>query len=403
MAEALDGITVIELVHKGPGAFVTMMLADMGAEVIKVEAPPRAGAVESGGSPPKGDRRAQAAKTVNRGKRSIGLDLKHPDGQAVIHKLAARAAVVVEGFRPGVAKRLGADYQELKRINPSLVYCSLSGYGQDGPYRDLPGHDINYLGFAGILGLVGQRGGQPLVPPNLIADYGGAAMHAVAGIMMALFVRQRTGVGQLVDIAYLDCALALMSATRYVHDYVRFGMESSRGIGALSGNFPFYGVYETKDAKFLCLGCLELPLWRNFCEAIGKPDFVDAGLKPSDFQGIESERQVACRRELESIFRSRDRDEWFGLLTAAGVAVGKVYEIAEVFHDPQLIHRNMILRRQDPVLGDVLHIGIPIKLSETPGSVKINSPWRGQHTDEILRDIGYAEKEISSLRAAGIA
>jgi len=182
MAGALEGITVLELVQKGPGALVTMMLADMGADVIKIETPARAAESGSGGSPVTRNDRVQAANIANRGKRSIVLDLKEKAGQAVMHKLAERAAAVVEGFRPGVTAKLASDYATLRRLNPALVYCSLSGYGQDGPYRDLPGHDINYIGMAGILNLIGERGQPPIVPLNLIADYGGAALHAVCAI-----------------------------------------------------------------------------------------------------------------------------------------------------------------------------------------------------------------------------
>jgi len=194
------GVTVLELIQKGPGAYVTMMLADMGADIIKVETPSRGRESGSGGSAGQGDAKLQVANLANRGKRSIVLDLKHPDGRAVLAELAKRADVLVEGFRPGVTARLGADYASLSALNSRLIYCSLSGYGQDGPYRDLPGHDVNYIAIAGILSLVGEKGGPPIVPPNLIADFGGAALHAVAGISMALFAREKNGRGQHVEL-----------------------------------------------------------------------------------------------------------------------------------------------------------------------------------------------------------
>lgn len=390
MPGPLSGVKVLELVQKGPGAFVTMMLADMGADVIKVEAPSREGESGSGGSSNAADARAQAANIVNRGKRSLVLDLKTKRGQTVLQELARRTDVVVEGFRPGVTARLSADYETLRVGNQRLIYCSLSGYGQDGPYRDLPGHDINYISLAGILNLIGERGKPPIVPLNFIADFGGAALHAVAGIVMALFARERTGAGQLVDIAYLDTALSLLAPSRFIREYLAGGAQAQRGTGTLSGRFPYYAVYETKDAKYLSIGCIEPWLWENLCNAIDRPDLIDAGLQPGDFTGEESQQQVWCRKELDRIFKTRPRDEWFELLVRADVCVGKVYEIPELFDDPQLKHRQMVPRLPHPEMGEVQQIGIGIKLSDTPGSIRGFAPWKGQHTDEILAELGYS-------------
>ncbi len=390
MPGPLSGVKVLELVKKGPGAFVTMMLADMGADVIKVEAPSPEGESGSGGSPVDADARAQAANIVNRGKRSLVLDLKTKRGQEVLHALARGTDVVVEGFRPGVTARLSADYETLRIGNQRLIYCSLSGYGQDGPYRDLPGHDINYIAMAGILNLIGEPGKPPIVPLNFIADFGGAALHAVAGIVMALFARERTGTGQLVDVAYLDAALSLLAPTRVIGEYLAGGAPVQRGTGALSGQFPYYAVYETKDAKFISIGCIEPWLWTNLCNAIDRPDLIAAGLQPGDFTGEESEQQSWCRGELDRIFKTRSRDEWFELLARADVCVGKVYEIQELFDDPQLKHRQMTTRVPHPEIGEVAQIGIAIKLSDTPGSIRGFAPWKGQHTDEILAELGHS-------------
>ena len=390
MPGPLSGVRVVELIQKGPGAFVTMMLADMGADVIKVEAPSREGESGSGGSTNAADARAQAANIVNRGKRSLVLDLKTQRGQAVIRKLARTIDVVVEGFRPGVTARLGADYETLRAGNGRLIYCSLSGYGQDGPYRDLPGHDINYIAMAGILNLIGERGAPPTVPLNFIADFGGAALHAVAGIVMALFARERTGAGQLVDIAYLDTALSLLAPTRIIREYLADGVQLERGLGALSGRFPYYAVYETKDSKYISIGCIEPWLWENLCNALDRPDLIVAGLRAGDFSGEESKQQAWCRQELDRIFKTRSRDEWFELLARADVCVGKVYEIEELFDDPQLKHRQMVPHLSHPEMGEVPQVGIAIKLSDTPGSIRGFAPWKGQHTDEILAELGYS-------------
>lgn len=398
MAGPLSGVTVLELVQKGPGAFVTMMLADMGADVIKVETPSRAKESGSGGSAKKGDATLQVANVGNRGKRSIVLDLKQRKGREALGQLAASADVLVEGFRPGVTARLGADYATLSAINPRLIYCSLSGYGQDGPYRDLPGHDINFIGFAGIQDLVGPLGGPPVVPPNLIADFGGAAMHAIAGISMALFARERTGRGQQVDISYLDCALSLLSSMRPVREYISRAVASERGAGALGGSFAYYRLYEAADGKWLSIGCVEPWLWNNLCKAIDRLDLTDGGPRPEDFNGKESARQAEVKTELEAIFRTQSRDEWFDLLNAANVCIGKVLTLPEVFDDPQLRHRGMVSKVEHPQLGKVSQIGTAIKLSDTPSAPQGFAPWKGEHTEAVLQSLGYTEDEIAALR-----
>ncbi len=402
MTGPLQGVTVLELVQKGPGAFVTMMFADMGADVIKIEPPTNSRESGSGGSSPKNDARVQAANVANRGKRSIVLDLKHPEGCAVLLELSKKADVLVEGFRPGVMRRLGADYVTLSALNPRLIYCSLSGYGQEGPYRDLPGHDVNYISVAGILDLIGEKGGGPIVPPNLIADYGGAALHAVAGVAMALYARERTGRGQYVDIAYLDSAVSLLSATRPVREYLAQGRLPERGGGALGGGFSYYRVYETSDGKHISIGCVEPWLWENLCRAIEREDLIDAGPRPEDFHQGESERQAAGRRELEALFRTRPQEQWWALLSPANVCVGKVNDIAEMFEDPHLIARGMVATLDHPELGPVRQPGVAIKLSDTPGSVRGFSPWKGQHSDEILTGLGFDDTALARLREAKV-
>ena len=218
MPGPLEGIKILELIRVPPGAFCTMMLADMGAEVLKIETPTTElphGQAEKNAS----EARRAAFNFVNRNKRSMALNLKHPDGQKILHQLAAKADVVVEGFRPGVMARLGGDYATLSQINPRLIYCSLSGFGQDGPYRDLPAHDINYLSLGGVLNLIGEPERHPAIPLNIIADYAGASMHSVVGILLALLARQHRGHGQLVDVAYLDTTVSLLAATPVVRDF----------------------------------------------------------------------------------------------------------------------------------------------------------------------------------------
>jgi crotonobetainyl-CoA:carnitine CoA-transferase CaiB-like acyl-CoA transferase len=335
---------------------------------------------------------------VNRNKRSLALNMKAPEAQAIFGKLAASADVIVEGFRPGVMKRLGADYATLSASNPRLVYCSLSGFGHNGPYKDYPAHDGNYLSLAGVLNLIGEPDRKPIFPLNLVADYGGASMHGALGIMMALFARERTGRGQHVDVSYLDTSLALLAATPNMRFFWSDGMAPKRGEGFLGGSYPYYAVYETKDRKHLTIGCTEPWLWENFCKAIERPDFVKFARKSDQFVRAANAEEVQCREQIEAIIRTRTRDEWYDFLVKADVCVGKVYEPEEVVTDPQIQARDMIVEMRHPVHGIVKQFGQPIKLSATPGTMRTVAPHTGEHTDQVLGELGLPAAEIRSLR-----
>lgn len=392
----LDGIRIIELARVPPAEMPAMMLADMGADVLKIETPepdrPRGGAW---------DRRAAFA-FVNRNKRSITLNLKAPEGQAILKKLVAGADVLVEGFRPGVMTRLGADYETARALNPRLVYCSLSGFGQDGPYRDYPAHDMNYLSLAGVLGLIGERDRKPAIPLNLVADYAGASLHGALGIMLALFARERTGRGQHVDVSYLDTTVSLLAATPNMRFFFSDGVAPRRGEGFLGGSYPYYAIYETRDAKLLTIGCTEPWLWENFCRAIGRPELARFARQPDQFVRAANAEEEAARAEIEAIIRTRDRDDWYERLATADVCVGKVYDVEEMVRDPQITHRGMIVEAEHPKLGKVRQFGVAIKLSETPGAVRSAAPLPGEHTEAILKDLGLGSGDISALRAKGV-
>lgn len=406
---ALDGIRILELSRVPPAGLCAMLLADMGADVLKVEMPPGAGA-STGANPkaspgwawPEHDARRAAFDFVNRNKRSLVLNLKASQGQAVFKRLAARADVIVEGFRPGVMRRLGADYETIRALNPGIVYCSLSGFGQDGPYRDLPGHDLNYISLAGVLGLIGEPGRKPAIPLNLIADYGGASLHAALGIVLALFARERTGKGQYVDISYLDTTISLLAATPNLRFLFSDCVAPRRGEGFLGGSYPYYAVYETRDGRLLTIGCLEPRLWQNFCCAIGRPDLSRLAFAPDQFARPANTEEIHARQEIEAIMKTRDRDEWFDFLSRHDVCVGKVYEVEEVFRDPQVLHRGMLAEVEHPAVGRVRQAGIAIKLSETPGEIRRLGPAPGQHTDEVLGELGMTLEEIGTLRREGI-
>ncbi|MGH7391924.1 MAG: CaiB/BaiF CoA transferase family protein [Candidatus Rokuibacteriota bacterium] len=392
----LDGIKIIELARVPPAEMPGMMLADMGADVLKIETPephrPRDAA---------SDRRAAFA-FVNRNKRSMALNLKVPEGQAILRKLVAGADVVVEGFRPGVMKRLGADYDTVRTLNPRIVYCSLSGFGQDGPYRDFPAHDMNYLSLAGVLGLIGEPDRKPVIPLNLVADYAGASLHGALGIVLALFARERTGRGQHVDVSYLDTTVSLLAATPNMRFFFSDGVAPRRGEGFLGGSYPYYAIYETRDGKLLTIGCTEPWLWENFCRAIERPDLARFARQADQFVRAANAEEDAARRDIEAIIRTRDRDDWYERLVKADVCVGKVYDVDEMVRDPQINHRGMIVEAEHPRYGKVRQFGVAIKLSETPGTVRSAAPLAGEHTEAVLEGLGLGREDIGALRVKGV-
>jgi crotonobetainyl-CoA:carnitine CoA-transferase CaiB-like acyl-CoA transferase len=330
------------------------------------------------------------------------LNLKAPEGQAVLRKLAATADVIVEGFRPGVTKRLGADYETLRVSNPRLIYCSLSGFGQDGPYRDRPAHDMNYLSLAGVLNLIGEKDRKPVIPLNLVADYAGASLHGALGIMMALFARERTGRGQHVDVSYLDTTVSLLAATPNMRFFFSDGLAPRRGEGFLGGSYPYYAIYTTKDDKLLTIGCTEPWLWENFCKAIGRPDFKKFARTSDQLVRAANAEEEAAREEIEALIKTRNRDEWYELLVKADVCVGKVYDIPEMVADPQINHRRMIVDVEHPTHGPVRQIGIAIKLSDTPGAIRSAAPMPNEHTEDVLKDLGMSSADIAELRRKGV-
>ncbi len=401
---ALEGIHILDLTRAGPGPFCTMILGDLGAEVIKVETP-TAGTRQAGlgsGRSPLGEagRREAVYQAVNRNKKSIGLNLKSEDGRRIFYELARKADVIVEGFRPGVVKRLGVDYGAVTKINTRIIYCAITGYGQDGPYRDLPGHDINYISIAGALNLIGDRNGPPVIPLNLIADYGGGGMNAVIGILSALIARDKTGRGQYIDISLTDSVISLL--TVITANYFQHGTGLKRGEFAVSGAYPYYGIYETKDGKFISIGCLEPWLWENLCRVIGKEDFIPFHFVPEHFLSpAEGKNWQEISSYLKQFFLTKTRDEWFELLSQKDIPIGKVYSLDEVFADPQVLHRGMVIEVEHPTEGKIKQAGIATRLSETPGKVRSLPPILGEHTEEILVGLGYNKHRINELRQRG--
>ena len=399
---ALEGIKVLDFCRNAPGMFATMILADLGAEVLMVERPmdeSRAAyeRIVAGIETPEDERRHASLNALQRNKRSIALNLKEPEALEVFRQLAADTDVVVEGFRPGVVDRLGVGYQEVREINPRAVYCSVSGYGQTGPYSQMAGHDINYISFAGALGLIGDSADdKPAIPLNLIADYAGGGLCGAVGILAALMARDKTGRGQYVDIAMTEGVLYMLCGA--IADSLSQGYRATRGADRLNGGSPFYNVYRTADDRYFSIAAIEPWFWENLCRAIGREDLI-----PHQSSGEEKRAEIA--EILESVFLTKSRDEWFETLREANISVGKVYDLDEALRDPQALARGMVVELEAPGVGEgkVTQPGIPFHLSETPGEVRHAGSVTGQHTAEVLTSLGYSPEQVADLQARGVA
>jgi crotonobetainyl-CoA:carnitine CoA-transferase CaiB-like acyl-CoA transferase len=253
-----------------------------------------------------------------------------------------------------------------------------------------------------VLNLIGEPDRKPVIPLNLVADYAGASLHGALGIVLALYGREKTGKGQHVDVSYLDTTVSLLAATPNMRFFFSDGMAPRRGEGFLGGTYPYYAIYETRDKKLLTIGCTEPWLWANFCRAIGKPDFEKHARKPDQFVRAANAEEQAARVEIETLIKTRDRDDWYDLLVKADVCVGKVYDVEEMVADPQINHRQMIVEAQHPKLGRVKQFGIAIKMSEQPGAVRTAAPFPGEQTDAVLKELGMTADAIASLRKDGI-
>ena len=387
----LAGIRVLDLTRLLPGPMCSLHLADMGADVIKIE-DPGLGDYSRHGRGDAHDGLAPMFDHINRNKRSLKLDLKQPEGVRAFMDLAAEAHVVMEGFRPGVMTRLGVDFPRVRERNPAIVFCAISGYGQDGPLRDVPGHDINYCGYAGVLHQCGARGGPPSVPNFQIADLLGGALCAAMGILAALVDAQRSGEGRYLDVSMTDCTLA--------HSVVPFaranaeGEARARGRDALSGGLPCYGVYETSDGRYMALGALEAKFWQAFCEAVSRPDLAEHHM-------VSGDTADRVRAEVAAIFKSASRDDWVERLTGADCCASPVLSPAEARHHPQLVGRGMFVSADEAnVESDQL--AFPLRMSDFRFSVERKAPGHGEHSREILAEIGYGDEQVRELEGKDV-
>ena len=385
MSGPLEGVRVLDLTRLLPGNYCTLLLADLGADVIKVEQPERGDYIRW--LPPLVDGEGAVHRALNRGKRSVTLNLKEPEGIALLKRLVGDAHLLVESYRPGVLDRLGVGHEALAEINPRLVYCALTGYGQDGPYRDRAGHDINYTGFAGVLHATGERDGPPVLPSVQVGDFGGG-MAAAVGILAALHEASSTGRGRLVDVGMLDVVAswgAVLSSW-----FLGTGSVPERGRMPLSGGLACYRVYRAGDGKYLSVGALEPQFWRTLCERLEVPDLIDPHLDP------ERQDQIATR--LEEMFATRSRDEWVEELADLDTCVGPVNDVGEALDDPQVRERGLVAL----VGGSPVGPGPAIKVSGHHEEPLRPAPKLGEHTEEVLGSLGLATDEISALRTAGV-
>ncbi len=394
MSLPLSGVRVLDLSRLLPGGFCSLLLADLGADVLKVEdtgqgdyvrwAPPFV---------PGADRSAASALflALNRNKRSIRIDLKHEDGRAVLLRLAREHDVLLESFRPGVLDRLGVGPGVLHAANPRLVVCSISGYGQDGPLRDRPGHDLNYLGLVGLLGLTGERGGPPVQPAGQIADLGGGALMAAVGILAALRAAERTGEGQVVDVAMADGALSWLALVAARH--LAGGAPPARGGLELAGGLVCYRPYACADG-WVTLGALEPKFWSAWCRGVGREDLVG-----EQFAAPGGAVHAAVRE----VFAARTRAQWEAFAAEHECCLEPVLDLPEALDSELVRARGMVVGLDQPGVAEPVRLlGAPVKLSRTPADAnRLPGPVLGEHTEAVLRAAGYDDERIARLLEAG--
>jgi crotonobetainyl-CoA:carnitine CoA-transferase CaiB-like acyl-CoA transferase len=378
---------MLDLSRLLPGPYCSLLLADLGMEVLKIEDTEQGDYMRMMG-PARGKDSAYF-HALNRNKKSMLLNLKAQEGKEIFYRLIDTYDILLEGFRPGVMDRLGIGYQELKSRNPRIIFCSLSGYGQDGPYKERSGHDINYIGLGGILELTGSRDSDPIIPGTQIADIGGGAMMAALAILAAIVHRQKTGEGQYLDVAMHDGVISWLSihAGRYFMDKEL----PKRGEMHLSGRYACYQVYPTKDGRHISLGALEPKFWRNFCKAIGREDLI---LK----QFIEGEERVQIIEEIRKLIKTKTQKEWIEIFKDTDACFEPILTLEEVFQHPHVLHRKMVMEYEHPAEGKIRQIGNPIKSSQFPFEIRTPSPAWGEHTMEVLKAIGYSEEEIKHFK-----
>ncbi len=387
----LDGIRVLDLSRLLPGPYATHILASFGAEVIKIEKP------GEGDYMREYQPRAQGVNavflTINRGKKSLAIDLKHPDGKETFIALVKESDVVLDGFRPGVMERLELGYTQLSELNPRLIYAALTGYGQSGPLSHQAGHDLNYVALAGILDLLGESNGMPAVPGIQIADVAAGALPTVIGILLALQHRTNSNKGQMIDVAMFDSLLGLMPVQ--VANYTATKRRPKRGHERLFGRYACYNVYPVRNGRYVAVAALEPKFWQALCTGINRPDLVDD-------QYVEGDAQQILKAELTRAFQKKEVSEWMEIFEEMDVCVTEVREISRAVQDEGVAERAMFTPVRGKKGSVYEQLGVFPKLSEAPGYISGDAPARGEHTRSILESLGHSTERIDEMIASNV-
>ncbi|EFQ62499.1 alpha-methylacyl-CoA racemase [Pseudomonas fluorescens WH6] len=389
MSGPLASLKVLDFSTLLPGPFASLMLADMGAEVLRIESPTRMDLLRMLAPHDRGTSASHAY--LNRNKRSLALDLKQPEALEIVRALVTDYDIVLEQFRPGVMERLGLGYEALKAINPGLIYVSITGYGQTGPYKDRAGHDINYLALAGLASYTGRRDSGPLPLGVQLADVGGGSLHAVVGLLAAVIARQQSGVGQYLDVSMTDCSFSLnaMAGAGYLACGVEPGWESH----ALNGG-SFYDSYRSRDGRWMSVGSLEPAFMQQLCMALGRPELAALGLNP--------EHQPALKQALQVEFEKRSFDELCALFAELDACVEPVLSFAEALEHPQLKTRELVSQVPRGDGSTQAQLACPLKFSEGLPAPRHMGVVVGAHSDEVLAELGLSAQRIAQLRHAKV-
>ena len=390
----LSGIRVLDLSRILAGPYCTMMLGDLGAEVIKVERPGTGDDTRTWGPPFAGGESAYYL-CCNRNKKSISIDLKNPRGLELVKEFAKVSDVLVENFTPGLMKGFGLDYDTLREQNPRLIHCSITAYGQDGPYRDRPGYDMVLSAVGGLMWITGPEGGEPCKVGVAITDVV-TGVHASGAIMAALLWRERSGRGQYIDCSLLDVQVAALA--NIASNYLVADKEAQRWGTAHESIIP-YQVFPTKDRP-IAIAVANQKLWVNFCQTIGKQEWIEDPRFESNPKRVENRKELVT--SIAELMAQKTCDEWVALLVEASIPCGPVNNMQRLFSDPQVLHRGMVAEVPHATIGTLRLCSIPIKYSEAPGSIRLPPPLLGEHTDEILGDVlGYSPEQVEALRRQG--